>query len=147
MRQRLDHAAAGVEQHVFLGENDLRCRAVFEVIDDQIAEIVNVHHDPLDSRRNDMIEAVIDEGGSLHADQRLRRLVADRPHALSPAGREEHGCLREGLHAYCLSLVFSTGIILFFGGTVRSSHARSGAKAGCLQEFSRSCQTRGMCAR
>ena len=50
LRQRLDHAAAGVEQQpALVGDHDLRLRAPGEVPLDLVGEVMHVDHGALDA--------------------------------------------------------------------------------------------------
>ena len=89
--QRLDDAAGRIEQEIALvGDNYARCRAAFEMADDLVGQVVDVHNRPRDASRGQGVEAPIEKRAAGNLDQRLGNAVGDRTHALSQPGRQDH---------------------------------------------------------
>ena len=86
-RQRLDDAAAGIEQFVALvGDDDLRRPAAGEMALDLVGEMMDVDHGGLDAGRRQPVEHVIDQRLAADRDQRLRHVsVSGRMRMPSPA--------------------------------------------------------------
>ena len=127
--QRLDHAAAGVEQlGALVGDHDLRPRARGEMPFDLVGEVMHVDHGALDAGLGQPVEHVVDQrlAGDLH--QRLRHRVGDRPHALAEAGGEHHGAAGSML-ALSPSLLAQPSSF----GTLTLYQALSGASDGMRQ--------------
>jgi hypothetical protein len=93
--QRLDHAAAGVEQaRAFVGNDDARHPPSGKVTLDLIGEVMNVDDGGVDAGRGQAIEHVVEQRLAADSDERLGRAIGERPHANAVAGRQDHGAAR-----------------------------------------------------
>ncbi len=94
--QRLDDAAAGVEQaRALVGNDDARRPPSGEVTLDLIGEVMNVDDGGLDADRGQAIEHVVEQRLAADGDERLGRAIGERTHAHAVAGRQDHGGARD----------------------------------------------------
>ena len=94
-RQRLDHAAAGIEQHAALvGDDDLRLAAPRQVTFDLVGEVVDVDHNRVDAPGRQPVKHMIKERLPTDLDQRLRLGVRQGTHTRAESGRQHHGAFR-----------------------------------------------------
>ncbi len=95
--QRLDHAAAGVEQaRTLVGNDDAGRPPAGEMALDLIGEMMDVDDGGLDAARGQAIEHVVEQRLAAHRDERLGRAIGERTHANAVPGRQNHGGARDG---------------------------------------------------
>ena len=94
--QRLDHAAAGVEQvRALVGNDDARLAPAGDMVLDLVGEMMDVDDRSLDAGRGQAVEHIVEQRLAADRDQRLGRAIGERPHAHAVAGRQNHGGARD----------------------------------------------------
>src|SRR6185437_6304890 len=138
MLQRVLRATARIEQRLFVREHDLDIVPLLQMLGHHRRFVMRVDDDALHARSDQPVDAMIDERTAAQRDQRLRRVIRDRPHPRAEAGRKDHRRVDHG---------FSAGMRRSSGGMLRSSQALTGANTGWRKLPSSSRHSRGMYAR
>ena len=92
--QRVLHAAAGFQQIRLRRQGHVG--HIFEMRGDLIAQIVAVDDEIGDPPRAQPVEGPIDQRAAQHRDQRFRRRIGQRAHAVAHPGRQDHGGFNRG---------------------------------------------------
>jgi hypothetical protein len=97
-------AAAGAEHRIaFVGDDDSRPRASFDVIDDLVRQVVHIDHGFADAGICQLVEHMIQQRFAGHRYQRLRHPLGQRTHPQAETGGENHGFAGFDGHAWKFS--------------------------------------------
>ena len=111
LRQRLDDAAAGAEQHVvFFREADLHVAALGKMRLQLLGVIMHVDDDHRHARLHQAIDGMIDQRLAAHFHERLRAIERQGAHARAEAGRHDHRA-RDGFFAHASRLSTVTALL------------------------------------
>ena len=95
-RQRLDHAAAGIEQvRALVGNDDARRPPAGDMALDLVGEMMDIDDGGLDAGRGQAIEHIVEQRLAADCDEGLGRAIGERTHAHAVAGRQDHGGARD----------------------------------------------------
>ncbi len=86
-------AAAGVQQNVFAGDFDTHAEVVvgFQIVDDQIGEVMDVDDDFGDAERAQARESDFEQSAAGELNEGFGAIVGERTETRAEAGGEDHG--------------------------------------------------------